>query len=51
VVEHCGVNLVHEGLCLEVEVAHHGITMPSTQHMKGGVVNLVAQEGHGTTVA
>jgi hypothetical protein len=49
-VEHCGGELAHEGLCLKVEVAQRGIDMPSIHHMNGVVVNLTTQEGYVTTI-
>jgi hypothetical protein len=42
VVEHSGGELSHQGFCLEMQIPHHGIAMPSTQHSNGVVVNTAA---------
>jgi hypothetical protein len=46
-VEHGGGELAHERLCLKVQVSHHGVAVPATQHMNCVVVNFFTQESHG----
>jgi hypothetical protein len=46
-VEHGGGEFAHERLCLKVQVSHHGVAVPATQHTNGVVVNFATQESHG----
>jgi hypothetical protein len=46
VVEHGRGELLHERFCLEMQILHHGITMPEAQHADGVVVDATAEEGH-----
>jgi hypothetical protein len=41
----------HDGLGLDLEVAHHGIAMPATHEMNVVNVDLTKEHGHGATGA
>jgi hypothetical protein len=41
-VKHSRSELAHQRFCLEVQIPHHGVTMPSTQHANGVVVDTAA---------
>jgi hypothetical protein len=46
-VEHCHCELAHEGLGMEVQIAEHGVTVPSTENLNGVVVDAARHECHG----
>jgi hypothetical protein len=46
-VEHGGSELAHERLRLKVQVSHHGVAVPVTQHTNCVVVDFSTQESHG----
>jgi hypothetical protein len=48
-VEHCHCELAHDGFGLEVQIAEHGVTVPSTDHSNGVVVDAATHECHGAT--
>ena len=37
--------MAHHGLCLQMEVPHHGIRLPTAQHSDLLVIDISAQEG------
>jgi hypothetical protein len=50
-VEYCHCELAHEGLCLKVQISEHGVTVSSTEHLNGVVVDVAAHECHGAACA
>jgi hypothetical protein len=47
--KHMACELLHNKLCLEVEVTHHIVGAQPTNEANGIVVNLDVEEGHGTS--
>jgi hypothetical protein len=43
IVEHCHGDLEHQGFCLEVQISQHDVSVSSSQHANGVLVNWVAQ--------
>jgi len=46
--DHAFSKVAHYGLCLDMEVAEHGIGTPSAQELDDVVVNTCAEERHGS---
>ena len=51
IVEHGFCELLHDGLGLEMQVPHHGIAMPATEHLNEILVDFPTQERHGAACA
>jgi hypothetical protein len=51
VVEHLAGKALHDGFCLEMEVADHGVTVPPAEDLDEVVVNFATEEGHGSASA
>ena len=47
VVEHSFCKLLHDGLCLQVEMPRHDVAMPSTQHANEICVHFATEWSHG----